>query len=64
MRGLDGEKKALVYDNYSRLIAATDTIRRVSGVFSFPLSTLFIEDAYKYATADTVITCAAWNMKL
>ncbi|TKA69546.1 hypothetical protein B0A55_06557 [Friedmanniomyces simplex] len=27
IRGLDGEKKALVYDNYSKLIAATDTIR-------------------------------------
>ncbi|KAK3677153.1 hypothetical protein LTR78_002691 [Recurvomyces mirabilis] len=29
IRGLDGEKKALVYDNYSKLIAATDTIRRM-----------------------------------
>ncbi|KAI4132581.1 MAG: hypothetical protein LQ341_006257, partial [Variospora aurantia] len=27
-RGLDGEKKALVYDNYSKLITATDTIRK------------------------------------
>ncbi|KAK5129489.1 hypothetical protein LTR08_003212 [Meristemomyces frigidus] len=27
IRGLDGEKKALVYDNYSKLIAATETIR-------------------------------------
>ena len=27
MRSLDGERKALVYDNYSKLIAATDTIR-------------------------------------
>jgi len=27
VRGLDGEKKALVYDNYSKLIAATETIR-------------------------------------
>lgn len=27
IRSLDGEKKALVYDNYSKLIAATDTIR-------------------------------------
>jgi hypothetical protein len=26
---LDGEKKALVYDNYSKLIAATDTIRNM-----------------------------------
>ncbi|KAL9096390.1 MAG: hypothetical protein Q9165_001387 [Trypethelium subeluteriae] len=29
IRGLDGERKALVYDNYSKLIAATDTIRRM-----------------------------------
>lgn len=29
IRGLDGEKKALVYDNYSKLIAATDTIGRM-----------------------------------
>ena len=27
IRNLDGEKKALVYDNYSKLITATDTIR-------------------------------------
>jgi hypothetical protein len=26
---LDAEKKALVYDNYSKLISATDTIRRM-----------------------------------
>ncbi|KAK3290700.1 Vps51/Vps67-domain-containing protein [Chaetomium fimeti] len=29
MRALDAERKALVYDNYSKLIAATDTIRRM-----------------------------------
>lgn len=29
-RALDAEKKALVYDNYSKLIAATETIRKVS----------------------------------
>ncbi|KAL8735626.1 MAG: hypothetical protein Q9166_000795 [cf. Caloplaca sp. 2 TL-2023] len=29
IRALDGEKKALVYDNYSKLIAATDTIRKM-----------------------------------
>lgn len=29
IRSLDGEKKALVYDNYSKLIAATETIRRM-----------------------------------
>lgn len=26
---LDGERKALLYDDYSKLIAATDTIRRI-----------------------------------
>lgn len=31
IRGLDGERKALVYDNYSKLITATDTIRRMRG---------------------------------
>jgi hypothetical protein len=31
MRALDAEKKALVYDNYSRLISATETIRRMRG---------------------------------
>lgn len=30
IRGFDGERKALVYDNYSKLIGATDTIRKVS----------------------------------
>ncbi|GAB7337353.1 hypothetical protein MBLNU457_g2703t1 [Dothideomycetes sp. NU457] len=29
IRGFDGERKALVYDNHSKLIAATDTIRRM-----------------------------------
>lgn len=29
-RALDAEKKSLVYDNYSRLITATETIRKVS----------------------------------
>lgn len=29
IRGLDGERKALVYDNYSKLIDATETIGRV-----------------------------------
>jgi hypothetical protein len=29
IRALDAEKKALVYDNYSKLIAATETIRRM-----------------------------------
>ena len=29
IKGLDGERKALVYDNYSKLITATDTIRKM-----------------------------------
>ncbi|KAI9658110.1 MAG: hypothetical protein M1829_006835 [Trizodia sp. TS-e1964] len=29
IKGLDGERKALVYDNYSKLISATDTIRKM-----------------------------------
>ncbi|KAI9850636.1 MAG: hypothetical protein M1838_005350 [Thelocarpon superellum] len=29
IRNLDGERKALVYDNYSKLITATDTIRNM-----------------------------------
>jgi hypothetical protein len=29
VRGLDGERKALVYDNYSKLISATDTIKKM-----------------------------------
>jgi hypothetical protein len=30
IKNLDGERKALVYDNYSKLITATDTIKKVS----------------------------------
>lgn len=30
VRALDAEKKALVYDNYSKLITATETIRKVN----------------------------------
>lgn len=29
IRGFDGERKALVYDNYSKLISATETISRM-----------------------------------
>ena len=29
IRSLDGDRKALVYDNYSKLITATETIRRM-----------------------------------
>lgn len=38
IKGLDGERKALVYDNYSKLISATDTIRKVRGRNFRPLS--------------------------
>jgi vacuolar protein sorting-associated protein 51 len=34
IRNLDGERKSLVYDNYNKLIAATETIRKVP---SFPV---------------------------
>ena len=30
IRNLEGERKSLVYDNYNKLIAATETIRKVS----------------------------------
>lgn len=33
VRALDAEKKALVYDNYSKLITATETIRKVCTLF-------------------------------
>ena len=33
IRALEAEKKALVYDNYSKLISATETIRKVGSVF-------------------------------
>ena len=32
IRNLDGERKSLVYDNYNKLIAATETIRKVRSV--------------------------------
>lgn len=34
IKSLDGERKALVYDNYSKLISATDTIRKVGSSFA------------------------------
>lgn len=36
IKGLDGERKALVYDNYSKLITATETIGKVSS-FNFAI---------------------------
>jgi hypothetical protein len=38
IKGLDGERKALVYDNYSKLIAATETIGKVYPPFLFLIS--------------------------
>lgn len=37
VRALDAEKKALVYDNYSKLITATETIRKVGYHGSFAM---------------------------
>ena len=37
IRNIDGERKALVYDNYSKLIGATNTIQRVRCPFSISL---------------------------
>ena len=41
-RALDAEKKALVYDNYSKLISATETIRKVSSFSFFFLLLLYV----------------------
>jgi Vps51/Vps67 len=37
IRNLDGERKSLVYDNYNKLIAATETIRKVFKIGVFGL---------------------------
>ncbi|RDA87024.1 hypothetical protein CP532_3245 [Ophiocordyceps camponoti-leonardi (nom. inval.)] len=49
VRALDAEKKALVYDNYSKLISATETIRKVMRASMDPLKPLA-------STLDPVIT--------
>jgi hypothetical protein len=41
IRNLDGERKALVYDNYSKLISATDTIKKVCLVVFLGFEVLF-----------------------
>ena len=41
IRGLDGERKALVYDNYSKLIAATDTIKKVCSASGYTVGSSF-----------------------
>lgn len=57
IRALDAEKKALVYDNYSKLIAATETIRKMRSNMD-PLnpmaSTLDPAIAHIYDRANTV----------
>ena len=45
IRSLDGERKALVYDNYSKLISATDTIKKVR---TFPSPLLIPPLCYRY----------------
>lgn len=58
IRGLDGERKALVYDNYSKLITATDTIRKVRHLLGCSRSWfcdadwLVFVDAYEYGSSD------------
>ncbi|RCI11210.1 hypothetical protein L249_7584 [Ophiocordyceps polyrhachis-furcata BCC 54312] len=49
VRALEAEKKALVYDNYSKLISATETIRKVMRASMDPLKPLA-------STLDPVIT--------
>ncbi|KAF4126028.1 vacuolar protein sorting-associated protein 51 [Geosmithia morbida] len=57
VRALDAEKKALVYDNYSKLIAATETIRKMRANMD-PLnpmaSTLDPAIAQIYSQASTI----------
>jgi len=57
IRALDAEKKALVYDNYSKLIAATETIRMMRASMD-PLnpmaSTLDPAIAHIYERANTI----------
>ncbi|TVY15478.1 Vacuolar protein sorting-associated protein 51-like protein [Lachnellula arida] len=57
IRALDAEKKALVYDNYSKLIAATETIRKMRANMD-PLnpmaSTLDPAIASIYARAESI----------
>ncbi|PQE13352.1 vps51 vps67 protein [Rutstroemia sp. NJR-2017a BVV2] len=57
IRALDAEKKALVYDNYSKLIAATETIRKMRTNMD-PLnpmtSTLDPAIAHIYETAERI----------
>ena len=62
IRALDAEKKALVYDNYSKLIAATETIRKMRenmGPLNPMASTLDPAIARIYEMAEKV----RWEMR-
>ncbi|CAI0655835.1 unnamed protein product, partial [Colletotrichum noveboracense] len=54
IRALDAEKKALVYDNYSKLISATETIRKASMLYPLlrpSLGVLSIREALRKTVA-------------
>lgn len=66
IKSLDGEKKALVYDNYSKLIAATDTIRSMRdnmGPLTPANSTLSPAVAHIAATTAALATAPAAGSK-
>lgn len=42
VKTLDGEMKTLVYENYSKFITATDTIRKVSCSWASPATSLHL----------------------
>lgn len=57
IRALDAEKKALVYDNYSKLISATETIRKVGatvlhGLYLQTLVLNVVPDEGKYGSSE------------
>lgn len=57
VRALDAEKKALVYDNYSKLISATETIRKVcSAILAVGTrrgTHTFLTDARQYGSSES-----------
>jgi hypothetical protein len=52
IKTLDGERKALVYDNYSKLITATDTIKKVCTISLLHLNLLTALDANTYGSSN------------
>ncbi|OLL22488.1 Vacuolar protein sorting-associated protein 51 [Neolecta irregularis DAH-3] len=61
IKTIDGERKALVYDNYSKLIAATDTIQRMRS----NLKPLDPETSLLIPTLDNITSlCIALGKKL